>query len=99
MFEYEIVDILPIGALSIVFTGKVGLGAVQVGDNLLLKSPLGEVGVTVKSLEPSGFRHAGAKAGDNVAIVIDHLDLAAVADGFSQIEGNSYQVKSLTLYA
>jgi len=99
MFEYKVVDLLPIGKRSIVFTGKIGQGEVHVGDSLILSSPQGELAVTVTSLEPSGFRSSCAMAGDNVAIVIACQDLDTVADGFRHVEGNTYQVKSLTLHA
>lgn len=97
MFEYRVVDMLPIEGRCIVFTGNVEQGEVHVGDKLLLKSPHGEVRVTVKSLEPSGFRRSGAVAGDNVSIVIEPVDLDVIADGFSHVGGNSYQVRFLSL--
>lgn len=97
MFEYEVVDMLPIGDRVIVFTGKVGKGQVQIGDELLLKSPQGVVGVTVMSLEPSGFRRAGALAGDNVAIVVEPFSLDDIEDGYVYVEGSTYQVSALTL--
>lgn len=98
MLEYEVVDMLPIGDRCIVFTGKVGKGQVYVGDELLLKSPKGEIAVTVMSLEPSGFRRAGALAGDNVAIVVEPFCLDYIADGFVHVEGSTYQVSALTLH-
>ncbi|WP_028103405.1 hypothetical protein [Pseudoduganella violaceinigra] len=98
MFEYEVVDVLPIGDRCIVFTGKIGKGQVHVGDELRLKSPKGEVGVIVMSLEPRGFRLAGALAGDNVAIVVEPFCLDDIADGFVHVEGITYQVSALTLH-
>jgi len=98
MFEYEIIDMLPIDGRCVVFTGKVEQGEVHVGDELLLKSPQGEVGVLVKSLEPSGFRWSGAMTGDNVAIVVDPFPLGAIADGFCLDENRSFQIRSLTLH-
>jgi translation elongation factor EF-1alpha len=97
MFEYRVVDMLPIEGRCIVFTGKVEQGEVHVGDKLLLRSPHGEVGVTVKSLEPSGFRRSGAVAGDNVSIVVEPLNLDVIADGFAHVGGISLQVRSLSL--
>lgn len=97
MFEFKVVDLLPIRDRNIVFTGRVAQGEVRTGDTLLLRSPRGELPVTVISLEPSGFRRAGAKAGDNIAIVIKFQDLREVADGFRHLEGSTYQVQSLTL--
>lgn len=96
MFEYSVVDMLPIRERCVVFTGHVSHGAVRVGDVLRLRSPAREVVVKVTSLEPSGFRQSGAVAGDNVAVVVEPFDLDAIADGFC-VSGQAYQVKALTL--
>lgn len=97
-FEYSVVDVLVIAERCIVFTGKVRSGAVRVGDNLFLQSPHGQVSVKVISLEPSGFRRAGARTGDNVAVVVEHVDLEPVADGWLLTAGNQVYVQSLTLH-
>ena len=96
-FTFDVVDMLSIADRSIVFTGKVGRGEVHVGATLRLTSPAGETVVKVKSLEPAGFRRAGAQAGDNVAIVVEPVDLDDVADGFYQGPGKQFAVTSLTL--
>jgi selenocysteine-specific translation elongation factor len=96
-FEYAVVDVLLIAERCIVFTGSVGSGAVHVGDDLFLQSPQGHIAVKVISLEPRGFRTAGARAGDNVAVVVDYVDLARVADGFTLGADNRVEVRSLTL--
>jgi len=98
MFEYSVVDIFSIDGQCTVFTGKVKQGEVHVGDRLLLKSPQGVVTVTVKSLEPSGFRRSGAMAGDNVAVVVDPFSLDAIVDGFCRGNDSSFEVRSLTLH-
>ncbi|MFS2139645.1 hypothetical protein [Duganella sp. Dugasp56] len=97
MFEYSVIDMFPIDGRCVVFTGKVEQGEVHLGDKLFLRSQHGEVGVTVKSLEPSGFRRSGAVAGDNVSIVVEPLNLDAIADGFCHLGDNSYQVRALSL--
>jgi translation elongation factor EF-Tu-like GTPase len=96
-FEFVVVDILLIAGRSIIFTGKVGSGKVRVGDDLSLQSPQGQMVVKVVSLEPSGFRVAGAQAGDNVGIVVEYMNLEPVADGFRFTAGQQVQVLSLTL--
>jgi translation elongation factor EF-Tu-like GTPase len=98
MFEYRVVDIFSIDGQCIVFTGKVEQGEVHVGDRLLLKSPQGVITVTVKSLEPSGFRRSGAMTGDNVAVVVDPFSLDIIADGFCRGNDSSFEVRSLTLH-
>lgn len=97
MFEYRVVDMLPIEGRCIVFIGKIEQGEVHVGDKLVLRSPHGKVSATVKSLEPSGFRRSGAMAVNNVSIVVEPLNLDVIADGFCHVGGNSYQVRSLSL--
>ena len=96
-FEYVVADAILIAGQCIIFTGKVETGEVHVGDNLFLQSPQGRISVKVISLEPSGFRRAGARAGDNVAVVVEYLDLAPVADGCLLIPGNRVHVQSLIL--
>jgi translation elongation factor EF-Tu-like GTPase len=96
-FDYAIVDGLVIADRCIVFFGRVGSGAVHVGDDLLLQSPQGTIDVKVMSLEPGGFRRAGARTGDNVAVVVEYVDLAPVADGGRVAEGNRVEVQSLVL--
>ena len=96
-FEFVVVDVLLIAGRSIIFTGKIGSGEVRVGDNLSLQSPQGQMVVMVMSLEPSGFRVAGAHAGDNVAIIVEYMNLEPVADGFRFTAGKQVQVQSLTL--
>jgi len=96
-FEYPIIDLLVIAERCIVFFGRVGSGTVHVGDDLLLESPQGTIVVKVMSLEPGGFRVAGARTSDHVAVVVEHVDLAPVADGLRVTEGNRVQVQSLVL--
>lgn len=97
-FEYVVIDSLVIEGKSIIFTGKVGSGEIHVGDDLFLQSPRGQVVVKVASLEPSGFRVTGAVAGDNVVVVVKHVNLEPVADGFRHTAANQIQVQSLTLH-
>jgi translation elongation factor EF-Tu-like GTPase len=97
-FEFAVVDAIRIAGRSIIFTGKVDRGEVRVGDDLFLRSPHGQIKVKVISLEPSGFRVAGAKAGDNVAVVVQHVNLEPVADGLCLTSANQVQVQSLTLH-
>ena len=97
-FEYAVVDALLIAERSIVFTGNVTRGEVCVGDNLSLHSPLGQVSVKVISLEPRGFRRAGARTGDNVAVVVGHVGLEPVADGYSHTADNQIHAQALTLH-
>ena len=97
-FEYAVVDVLLIAERCIIFTGKVGSGEVRVGDNLFLQSPNGRMSVKVISLEPSGFRKGGARTGHNVAVVVEYVDLEAVADGWLLTERNQVLVQSLTMH-
>ena len=80
------------------FFGKVGSGEVHVGDELFLQSPRGKIVVKVIGLEPSGFRVAGARAGDNVTVVVEHVNLEPVADGFCLTASNQIHVQSLRLH-
>lgn len=96
-FEFVVVDALLTAGRSIIFFGKVDRGEVHVGDDLFLQSLHGQIVVKIVSLEPSGFRAAGARAGDNVAIVVEHVNLESVADGFRLTAENQVQVQSLTL--
>ncbi|QMV72449.1 hypothetical protein HS961_06140 [Comamonas piscis] len=98
IFEFVVVDAFLIEGRSIIFTGKVGSGEVRVGDDLFLRSPHGKIKVKVISLEPSGFRVAGARAGDNLVVVVKHVNLSSVADGFHLTVENQIQVQSLTLH-
>ncbi len=96
-FQLAVVDALLIAGRSVIFFGKVGSGEVHMGDDLFLQSPRGQIVVKVISLEPSGFRVVGAKAGDNVAVVVEHVNLESVADGFCLTESNQIHVQSLRL--
>jgi translation elongation factor EF-1alpha len=91
--------VLLIAGRSIIFTGKVASGEVHVGDNVFLQSPRGQIEVKVTSLEPSGFRVAGARAGDNVAVVVEPVNLEPVADGFRFTAANQISVESLALHS
>lgn len=97
MFLFEIVDFLPIVDRHIVFCGRVAQGEVRIGDELFLKSPRAELIVRVASLEPGGLRRSGARAGDNVAIVVPYLDLGPVSDGFRLGPDKTCQTHALVL--
>jgi translation elongation factor EF-Tu-like GTPase len=104
-FQFAVFDALLIAGRSVIFFGKVDSGEVHVADELFLQSPHGQIVikhgqivVKVVGLEPSGFRVAGAKAGDNVTVVVEHVNLEPVADGFWLTASNQIHVQSLRLH-
>nr|WP_298145582.1 hypothetical protein [uncultured Pseudomonas sp.] len=96
MLDFDVTEILQIENRITIFTGKIVGGEVHIGDNVALVSGSGKISFTVKRLEPNGFRHSGAKAGCNVAIVTEYLELSPFA-GSMRWTGGHYESQSLKI--
>ena len=98
MFEMLVEDIFTVTGRGTIFLGKVQVGGVSVGDQVVCKTPQAEVYTRVIGLEEprSGRRLERGEPGSTIAVVcktVDHKSLVGAWQG----EGQSARVVGVTL--
>ena len=97
LFEMAVQDIFNMTGVGTVFTGKVTVGTIAVGDPVVCRTQSAVVPVRVIGVrDAAGKALARGEAGNTVGVVCNQIDLNSLAHAFAG-EGDNRTVVGVTL--